>query len=276
MSGRPGREEETRRLERREFERGHVRPGEEPAEPLPAATVVVARPGADGLEVLLLRRPEASTFAAGAWVFAGGRVDPGDRDPEVAERIDPRAADGEPEALAAAARELWEETGLLLAEGAGALDRERRRGGRRRLLSDGASFAGVARELDLRLPGAAVAYFARWITPERLSRRYDTRFFLARHPGGEVELTREHTDAAWIAPDRALERFAAGELPLLFPTRKTLERLRGFPDPEAAVRELRAETVEPVRPRLLVRDDGVVPLLPGDEGYEQAARDPDG
>lgn len=272
MSGRPDEEAETKRLERREFERGHIEPGEEPAEPLSAATVVVARPGESGLEVLLLRRPEESSFAAGAWVFAGGRIDAGDREGGLLERVDPGSADGEPEALAAAARELWEETGLLLAAGAGELDRERREAARRALLSGETAFGRVARELGLRLPGEDVAYFARWITPERLSRRYDTRFFLARSPGGEVDLTREHTDAAWMSPGRALERFAAGDLPLLFPTRKTLERLRGYPDPATAVEELRASGVRPVRPRLLVRDDGVVPVLPGEEGYERAAR----
>lgn len=272
MSGRPGEEEETRRLERREFERGHIDPGQEPADPLPAATVVVARPGASGLEVLLLRRPDESTFAAGAYVYAGGRIDPGDREEELLARVDGEAADGQPEALAAGVRELWEETGLLLSGRRGSVDRDRREEARRALLAGEASFASVARELGLRLPGRPVAYFARWITPERLSRRYDTRFFLARDPGGGVRLTREHTDAAWLSPDRALEAFAAGQLPLLFPTRKTLERLRDYPDPETALSELRAAPVSAARPRLLVRDDGVVPVLPGDEGYEEAAR----
>lgn len=271
MSGRPGEEAETRRLERREFERGHIAPDEEPAVPLPAATVVVARSAPDGMEVLLLRRPEASTFAAGAYVFPGGRIDPGDRDPDVLGRVDAGRADGEPEALVAAARELWEETGLLLAADEGSREPARREDARRLLLEGEASFGELMRDAGLRVPGREVAYFARWVTPEKLSRRYDTRFFLAAHPGGPVQLTREHTDAAWLRPDRALDRFASGELPLLFPTRETLERLRGFSAPDAAISDLRPREVEPVRPRLLVREDGVVPVLPGDEGYEEAA-----
>ena len=272
MSPRPGEERETRRLERREFERGHIDPGQEPAEPLDAATVVVARPAGDGMEVLLLRRPEESTFAAGAYVFAGGRVDPGDREPELLGRVDAGPADGEPEALVAAARELWEETGLLLARVAGDPDPARVEEARGELVRGETPFGRLAERLGLELPGVPVAYFARWVTPEKLSRRYDTRFFLARDPGGAVELTREHTDAVWLRPGRALDRFAAGDLPLLFPTRKTLERLEGFPGPDAAIEELRAAGVEPVRPRMLVRDGGVEPVLPGDDGYEEAGR----
>lgn len=276
MTPRPGQESETRRLERQEFERGHIQPGEDPPEPLPAATVVVARSGPGGLEVLLLRRPEESTFAAGAYVFAGGRIDPGDREPGLLERVDAGRADGEPEALVAAARELWEETGLLLGRAGAGAEPSRVEAARGELVRGETPFGRLAADLDLDLPRGPVAYFARWITPEKLSRRYDTRFFLARDPGGPVELTREHTDAVWMRPDRALDRFAAGELPLLFPTRKTLEMLEGFRDPDAAIDELRAATVEPVRPRMLVRDDGVEPVLPGDEGYEEAARGRDG
>lgn len=271
MTPRPGRESETRRLERREFERGHIDPGEDPPEPLPASTVVVARPGSHGMEVLLLERPQESTFAAGAYVFAGGRIDPGDREPELLDRVDAGRSDGEPAALVAAARELWEETGLLLGRAAGDAGPPRLAAARRELVSGETPFGRLAADLDLALPAETVAYFARWITPEKLSRRYDTRFFLARAPRGTVELTREHTAAVWMRPDRALDRFAAGELPLLFPTRKTLERLEGFRDPRAAVEELRAAAVEAVRPRMLVRDDGVEPVLPGDARYEEAA-----
>lgn len=272
MSSRPGQESETRRLERQEFERGHIDPGEEPPEPLPAATVVVARAGEDGMEVLLLRRPEETTFAAGAWVFAGGRVDPGDREPELLGRVDAGRADGEPEALVAAVRELWEETGLLMARTGADGDPSRLAAARGELVRGETPFGRLAAGLDLALPRRPVAYFARWVTPEKLSRRYDTRFFLCRDPGGSVELTGEHTDAVWLRPDRALDRFAAGDLPLLFPTRKTLERLEGFPDAATAVRELRSAAVEAVRPRMLVRDDGVEPVLPGEEGYDDAAR----
>ncbi|MDP2497152.1 MAG: NUDIX hydrolase [Candidatus Palauibacterales bacterium] len=272
MSSRPGQESETRRLERQEFERGHIDPGEEPPEPLPAATVVVARAGEDGMEVLLLRRPEETTFAAGAYVFAGGRVDPGDREPELLGRVDAGRADGEPEALVAAARELWEETGLLMARPGAEPDPSRLAAARGELVRGETPFGRLAAGLDLTLPRHAVAYFARWVTPEKLSRRYDTRFFLCRDPGGPVELTGEHTDAVWLRPDRALDHFAAGDLPLLFPTRKTLERLEGFPDAATAIRELRSAAVEAVRPRMLVRDDGVEPVLPGEEGYDDAAR----
>lgn len=263
------REDRTRRLEQEEFERGRRRPGEEPADPLPSATLVLARPsgaGEDGgMEVLLLRRPEDAGFAAGAHVFPGGRIEPQDRDEGVAERTGSEAADGEPAALAAAVRELFEEAGVLLAAPRPA-PRELERA-RERLLDGELELGELLDRFDLRLPGTPVAYFARWITPEELSRRYDTRFFLARHPGGEVRVGAEHTGARWVSPAAALDRFDAGSLPMLFPTRKTLELLEGAGEPGEAVGELGARRVRPVRPRLVEGEDGVVPVLPGDPRY---------
>ena len=113
----------------------------EPVRPHPAATVVLLRPGADGLEVLLTRRPSTMAFAAGMMVFPGGRVDAADSDPGLAARsaLTPAAAaerlggGAEPELAAAlhvaAVRELFEEAGILLADVGGG---GRRRGGDRR------------------------------------------------------------------------------------------------------------------------------------------------
>lgn len=262
------RADRVRRLEQEEFERGHIAPDEEPAEPRPAATLVVARDGGGEMEVLLLQRPEETRFAAGAWVFPGGTVDEEDGRPAVARRVDGERADGEPAALAAAARELFEETGLLLSDPP--LDAGTLRRARRELLAGEASLGGMLSRRGLRLPDRPVAYFSRWITPERLARRYDARFFLARHPGGEASVGDEHTAALWISPRSALEERSAGRLPMLFPTRKSLELLAGFPDPGAAIRSLRARPVSPVLPRLVEEEGRVVPVLPGDPRYDGA------
>lgn len=260
----------TRRLEREEFERGHREAGAPPATAHPAATMVLARPASGAFEVLLLKRPEESRFAAGAWVFAGGRVDPEDADPEVLERLDPGAGGGEGRALVAAIREQFEETGLLA--GPSRPGGERLARARRALLAGEVTFPRLVRDLDLDFRGLEVAYFARWITPEKLARRYDTRFFLVPHPGGDPKLIDELVDAAWLPPARALERFASGRLPLLFPTRKTLETLAGFDGLDRALEELRGRSVRTVRPRLLVGEEGVEPVLPGEAGYDRAGR----
>lgn len=260
---------ESERVERREFRRGHIGPEEEPVEPWPAATLVLARGGEQGLELLFLRRPETSRFGAGAWVFPGGVVDPGDREAELAGRLGADATSSETTFLAAALRECFEETGLLPADRVPAW--EERREVRERLLAGGIDLPGILRRWDLTFRNLRAAYFARWITPARLSRRYDARFFLAEHREGEPHLVHgEHTDATWIAPGRALERFRAGELPMLFPTRKTVEALDGFGSLDEALDVFRRREVRPIRPRLLVEDDRVVPVLPGEPEYERA------
>ncbi len=260
---------ESERIERREFRQGHIGPDEEPVEPWPAATLVLARGGGEGLELLLLRRPEEARFGPGAWVFPGGVVDPGDREADLAGRLGPEATSSETVFLAAALRECFEETGLLPADRVP--DAEERREVRGELLAGRIDLPGILRRWDLAFRGLRAAYFARWITPARLSRRYDARFFLAEHRGGEPRLVHgEHTDAGWIEPVRALERFRAGDLPMLFPTRKTVEALDGFGSLDDALAAFRRREVRPVKPRLLVEDERVVPVLPGDPDYERA------
>lgn len=260
---------ESQRIEREEFARGHIAPGEEPVDPRPAATIVVARDGERGLELLFLRRPDEARFAAGAYVFPGGVIDPDDDGDVLLERIGPRVTRGEPDALAAALREGFEETGLLPADDLPSAGERRR--GRVALLEGVTTFPELVRRWDLGFHGLSVAYFARWITPALLSRRYDARFFLVEHRGGEPRLIGgEHTEAAWIAPGEALRRFESGELPMLYPTRKTAERLAGYRDLDDAMEAFRRAEVEPARPRLLLDGDEVIPLMPGDPGYERA------
>lgn len=260
---------ESERIEREEFRRGHIGPDEEPVEPWPAATLVLARGGGERLELLFLRRPDDARFGAGAWVFPGGVVDPGDREVELEALLGEEATRAEPVFLAAALRECFEETGLLLADGVPG--GEERRRVREELLAGRTDLPAMVRRWDLAFGGLRAVYFARWITPARLSRRYDARFFLAEHRGGEPRLLHgEHTDARWIEPGRARELFGAGELPMLFPTRKTVEALAEFDSLDDAVAAYRRREVEPIRPRLLVEGEDVVPVLPGEPDYGRA------
>lgn len=277
---------ESERVERRELARGHLPPEEEPVEPRPAATMVLARAGqraggagasAEGgaPDVLFLRRPEEARFAAGAWVFPGGVVDDEDRTAGLGERFGPGVTREEPAALVAALREGFEETGLLPSDAPpppAAAARERDR-----LLAGETDFGSLVRRLDLEFGGLEAVYLARWITPPRLSRRYDARFFLVRHRGGEPRLIHdEHTEAVWLPPAEAMRRFETGDFPMLYPTRRTVETLAGLGTLGEAFEAVRGCTVAPRRPRLLVEDGAVIPVLPGHPRYGEAARDGEG
>jgi len=255
---------ESQRIEREEFARGHIGPDQDPVEPRPAATLVLVRPGrASPLEVLLLRRPETARFAAGAYVFAGGVVDPGDASAGLEPRLGPRVTRAEPAALAAALREGFEETGLLPADRLP--DPQTLARGRRALLEGAEEFGELVERWDLTFRELRAAYLSRWITPARLSRRYDARFFVAEHRGGEPSLAPDElVDWTWMAPAEALRRFAAAELPMLFPTRKTMEELSGAADLDELFDRARGREVRPVQPRLVVEGDLVLPVLPGD------------
>jgi 8-oxo-dGTP pyrophosphatase MutT (NUDIX family) len=249
------------------------------AETKPAATIVLLRSGANGLEVLLLRRVRSSGFVPGAWVFPGGRVDRDDAGPALVARLDGLVpalaserlglpADADPPALAyyvAAIREAFEETGILVgrdasgaAPRAAAVDPEVQRL-RERLLEDEDSFPLLLDRMDCRMDAAAVEYIAHWITPEAEPRRYDTRFFAAAVPAGVESLhhTREMSDAVWIAPREALRRNREGSFPMVFPTIKTLRALEPHATPEMALGSFRGQTIPTIMPRLVSTPTGV-------------------
>jgi len=263
----------TERIEHEEFARGNIAPDAIPARPRDAATIVLARPTeGSGFEVLLLKRPSTSRFAAGAYVFPGGKIDEGDADSSLAARMPRTGRDAEPAAVLAALRELFEETGLLLADRRPPAEHEATV--RAALLADERTFGDVAREHDLRFNRTHVCYFARWITPSRFARRYDTRFFLAELPSDrhdfEPDLTNEIAGATWVTPGRAVELFRTGHLPMLFPTRVTLQALSTFRLIEDVFERYASRRVEPVTPRLLIRGDSIRPVLPEDPEYEDA------
>ena len=116
--------------------------------------------------------------------------------------------------------------------------------------------------------------FSRWITPEEVKIRYDTRFYLAPAPShcSPAADDEEIVEVAWFTPAEALQRHAAGEVQLVFPTIKQLEALLGFATVEQALSAARSQPVEPILPRFTVVDGEPQVLLPGDPGYEQAQR----
>jgi 8-oxo-dGTP pyrophosphatase MutT (NUDIX family) len=239
--------------------------------PSAAATVVLLRDGRDGLEAYLQLRPLGMGFAGGLWVFPGGRVDAGDRDPGVDARWagPPAAAWGErlglPVAEArghvvAACRETLEEAGLLLASPAppaGELA-----AARRELLAGSVGFGELLARLGVWLDTGRLRYWAWWVTPEIEPRRYDTRFFVAGLPDDAVvtahlaEVERER----WLPPGEAA---ADQDLPMLPPTRYTLRDLAEHGTVEAALAAGTGRRVERILPVL----DGADLVMPWGERY---------
>ncbi len=263
----------TEQIERDEFARGRVNPKQPPVEPRAASTIVLARETSDAaFEVLLLKRPSASRFAAGAYVFPGGTIDPGDAEPRLSACLPNIGPEAEPAAVFAALRELFEETGLLLTDDRPDDDKVAR--ARRELLDNELSFGTMLEEYDLSFSSLDVCYFARWITPAQFARRYDTRFFVTALPADRFEfephLTDEIDDFVWLTPARAVELFGSGRLPMLFPTRVTLQDLFEFKSVGEMVTTFHDRRIEPLTPRLLIREDSIRPVLPGDPEYDEA------
>lgn len=248
-----------------------------------AATIVVLRndPGAkeSAYQIFMVRRHDKSGFMAGAYVFPGGRLDDADRSAALAARCRGLSADDaaarlhedEPQrALAlfiAAARETFEEAGVLLAKprGGGTLDLDL--DPLRDALNDGSlAFETLLADHDLELTMHDLWPQARWVTPVVESRRYDTRFFLARAPEGQVARhdAIEVTAGEWLSPRDALQREREGTLSLPPPTLRTLEHLSTLPTIDAVFADARSRTPPIIQP-VFHDDDGAMTLaLPGD------------
>jgi len=241
-----------------------------PAPPRAAATVLLLRAGGQGPEVYLLRRVRGMAFAGGMHVFPGGSVDPADATADIGWAGPPAAewaqelSCAEPLARAlvcAAVRETFEESGVLLAGPDGD-----------RVLADVSTdewederVALEARELSLSellarrglvLRSDLLRPFAHWITPEAEPKRFDTRFFLAELPPGQVcrDAGGEADSRLWVRPADALARGLA----MMPPTTAALRDVAGavdVPSALAAPRDLR-----PVQPSFVLDDAGQVAL----------------
>lgn len=240
--------------------------------PRPASTVLLLR-DSPGLEVLMVRRSAGMAFGASAWVFPGGKVAPADADPAWDDLSDGNYDHYQRSLRIAAAREVFEESGLLLATRGGeeldAAASARFDAMRGSVEADPALMLKLVREAGLRLTLDRLVYFAHWITPTFEPRRFDTHFFLVRSPADQVVRHdgREAVDHQWVAPDELLAKRSRGEAKLMFPTRLNLQVLAQSArasEAEAAARNRRVVTVEP---RLEERSGGNVLIIPAEAGY---------
>ncbi len=262
-----------------------------PVAPVDSATVIVLRRRRGGeCEVLLVERHAQSRAFAGASVFPGGVLDPADAAPSVqsaSRNVTPSAAaarlgeDVPPTAALAfwiaAVRELFEETGVLLAEAGGTSAaastvavRERMRQRRAALLSGALTFADLVAEEQLVIATDRLRYFCRWITPVAAPRRYDARFFVAELSDGQEPLhdERETIATVWISPADAIARAEAGTMVLAPPTLRTLEELRDLGTVDAILAAADRRRVTPILPKVTTIDGAPAILYPADSEYE--------
>jgi 8-oxo-dGTP pyrophosphatase MutT (NUDIX family) len=213
----------------------------------------------------MVRRGETARFMGGAWVFPGGTVDEFDHGAAAGDVCRGSMDDEMRPWMAAAVRELVEETQVwLTAPPIAVHDAEP-------FLKDAAVYEFAAanrRQFDLDRLG----YFANWITPSMVPMRFDTRFFAAAvSPGTEAHPDPSELDRAeWVRPEDALARSAAGSWVVPFPTAKTLEAFVGFDSAEAVMRHVASlRAIPPVQPRMRVGEDGrLVVVMPGEPGFD--------
>ena len=246
-----------------------------------AATVMIVRDDPD-FQVLMVQRASRAAFGASAWVFPGGRVDPEDAVP------DPVLATGRTDAEAseilgvergglawwiAAIRETIEEAGLLLLDEAASsgVSNAELATVRTIVQADSAALFPQLAEHGLQLDLAALHEVARFITPLGPPRRFDTRFFVAASPAGQLVSPDESevVNARWVSPAEALHLWGSHDFPLMSVTHRMLACLRRYDSVESLLETARSRP-EARRVRVNDPEGAYEVLLPEDPGYDDA------
>jgi 8-oxo-dGTP pyrophosphatase MutT (NUDIX family) len=199
----------------------------------------------------MVRRSARAVFMPDLYVFPGGRFDESDRR-DADRRLRGSSGDVDPALALTAARETFEEAGLLFAD---RIVHAAELAPLRRALHAGEmTFSDVLARLDAGIDGSALRYFSRWITPksEVATRRFDTRFFVGRAPQNQVAEAdaSEVLDGRWSTPAAALAARDRGEIALVFPTIKHLERIAPFATVEELLRFAGSKTIVTVSPEV--------------------------
>ena len=232
---------------------------------IPAATLVLFRETGGAAEHLFVERAATMTFAAGAIVFPGGRVDGGDR------LLATHFPDLDPDDAAAriaAIRETIEEAGVAV--GFVELPDAALLATMRAQLIEGMVFGDVIAAAGLVLDLSALTCFARWCPNMRETRNFDTRFYVARIPDGAAMATVDATENVslfWGTAQSVLDDAAAGKVQIIFPTHRNLERLAKLGSFDAAIAETRVIAPEKITPFIAVRDGERYLSISADRGY---------
>jgi len=230
-------------------------------EAIPAATLIVLRDRETGPpELLMVERAAGMAFAAGALVFPGGRIDEADRG--LADQL------GIDAATVAAVRETLEETAIPV--GLAPMPEEQKARELQNALIADEPFGELLTADSMSIDAAALTPFARWVPKFHAVRRFDTLFFVARCPPGDWRpqvVEGECAGAAWMTAGDVLEREARGEARLIFPTRRTLERLALHASFEAIRADALAHRIDPVTPWVEERDGEKFITIPTGLGF---------
>ncbi len=275
------------------YSKGEDSPGTSP--PKDSSTVILTRDKTEGqYEIFLMRRHRKQVFMGGAFVFPGGKLDEDDCDldlvrysrgfsPEEAkERLrEPGLSDEKVSGIFfAAVRETFEEAGVLLAYTAKGrlMDfaddevAERFSEYRLNIYRKGISLKELARRENLHYALDLLIPYSHWITPEIESKRYDTRFLLARVPRGQspVHCSIEMTESMWITPTAALEQHESGEILLMPPTLKTVLELNEFDSTDQLFAAADSRDIYAILPQPFPVTGGFGVKLPHDPEYDIA------
>ena len=242
---------------------------------IPAATIIIFRnaPAGGPPELLMTVRSKGMAFAGGMAVFPGGRVDPEDFALGETLAADHAMTADEAAHQIAAVRETLEETGLALGL-AGDIDAARAAEARAMLAETGA-LAPVLEAFGWRLDLAQITPFARWFPKnENIPRVYDTRFYLANLGTGAVDVSIDHaenTQLFWTTAQGALDAAERGEIKVIFPTRRNLERLALFASYAEARAQAEAIPVRTIMPQVVEENGRSWLTILEDAGYPVTA-----
>jgi 8-oxo-dGTP pyrophosphatase MutT (NUDIX family) len=211
----------------------------------------------------MVRRNSSGTFAS-SLVFPGGAIEQSDSSDNWSAFVED-FDHFEPDERAlriGVLREAWEETSILV----GAISS----GTPTAAILAGLDFRGFVVESGIRLRLDALVPFGHWVTPVIVPRRFDTRFYLARMPAGQVAVADggETVGIEWVSPTAAVSAAKSGEWPIIFPTLMNLDRLAESPDTDAALATALARPLVTVQPAMEIQPDGSqVITIPAEAGY---------
>lgn len=230
-------------------------------EAIPAATLIVVRDRAGSApELLMVERAKGMAFAAGAMVFPGGRIDAADQAFSGEIGVNPAAV--------AAVRETLEEAAVPV--GLSPVPSQKLAIELQRELVADAPFQRILSASGLSIDPALLTPFARWVPKFHAVRRFDTLFFIARCPPGDWQprvIEGECAAAEWMAASEVLERDHSGAARLIFPTRRTLERLAQHDSFEAIREDALAHPIEPISPWVEEHGDEKFITIPSHLGF---------
>lgn len=235
-----------------------------------ASTVMLIRESGR-LEILMVKRNQKIDFFSGAMVFPGGKVEPDDVNPAWADFATgwQTVPEDERGPRIAALRETFEETGVLAAADLGGLGPDHLATARALMDAGKLTFLEFVRSRSVTVDLTRLTFFARWLTPPVVPKRFDTFFYLIEMPAGQDARHdgREAVENEWVTPGDALRLYEKGERTILFPTRMNLRLLAQAPRLSDAIRSAHDRAPRQVVPSIETREGRRYLRLHADDGY---------